>query len=189
MGDTVGEHGNALEADCGEQLHSSFVKQQHRLIDILIDQQTMFIEQLQSTVASQQRTIADLQGSGKRPRYPALQSTTSRVSAGAGTGTQEDFAEADVDGVKTSYVEKKSSRQFFERNFLGNDVFERELFDEYSFGMSFSTLMYSVLIFHMAIIPLTWVYFYFGASTLSDSVWFSWTRTTNSKKLDTKKLC
>merc|ERR1712212_1352586 len=183
---TIVEHKNARQAECGDQLHSSFIKQQHRLIDILIDQQTMFIEQLQSTVASQQRTIADLQGSGRGHQYPALQSNTSSHDDSA--TTQEVFAKAD--DVKTSYLEKekKSSRQFFERNFLGNDVFERDLFDEYSFGMSFSTLMFYVLIFHLAIIPLTWVYFYFGASALSDGGWFSWTRTTNAKELDSKKL-
>merc|ERR1712212_218565 len=77
---------------------------------------------------------------------------------------------------KTTY-QPSSSRMSFERNMVGMWTADRELFSEYSFGMSLTNLMYAVVLFHLALIPLTCFYFYFGGSS---DTWFSWTGTKKS---------
>merc|ERR1712087_766662 len=58
--DSMTEYGNAVTENVNGLRHSPLIKQQHRLIDTLMHQQNMFIEQLMSTAASQQRIIEDL---------------------------------------------------------------------------------------------------------------------------------
>merc|ERR1712087_473363 len=102
--------------------HSPLIKQQHRLIDTLMHQQNMFIEQLMSTTASQQRIIEDFLYS-KVDRHNVDRQKSRNVGSHS-AGIQEA-----VGDVKASYYEQElegSSRQSFERNFFGNDVFERE---------------------------------------------------------------
>merc|ERR1712087_45734 len=166
--------------------HPPLIKQQHRLIDTLMHQQNMFFEQLMSTTASQQRIIEDFLYS-KVDRYNVDRHKKSR---NVGSHVHSAGIEEAVGDVKASYYEQElegSSRQSFERNFFGNDVFERELFDEYSFGMSFSTLMFCVLAFHVVIIFLAWSNFYSNEPPLADGSWFSWTHKANTKELDAKK--